>query len=447
MLNFEEKRYLPFSGRRFIISQYGEIFDCVGNRVQSLDDGENIKVSIEWIFGKKEYNVAMLVYFSFRTISLHVDLWDNLVPVFKDGNYKNLNLVNIFYRFKKYKLEVENVKGFYYIPLYTRYAINENGDIINVETNNLKSWHITKPVEKRNSTGGYYQTRVVNDFGNSTNLLRHRAMGLVFLKYPPDFENYVINHKNGIPGSDNFENLEWVTLAENNRHAIKYGLIQGKNKPILMWDLRKDVIKKFDSIKQCGEYLGYTERISFISSRLKYSPGKVFPDMLLFKYDDGSEWPKIDKEQISFCRLGKAQTIVARNVFTGDKIVFDGFARGESLLGINQNTIRKHAGENMDIPYMGYNFRYKDLAKEWPNHTERHLEIYRKFPINPSNGVIVKNIDTNDEYFFTSANEVCEKFSIRKGTLSFLMSNKKVFRKKYIFSWFNLRERLGPPIK
>lgn len=46
----------------------------------------------------------------------------------------------------------------------------------------------------------------------------HRLIGLTWIRRPPGKTQ--INHKNGIKTDNRIENLEWVTLQENNAHAI-----------------------------------------------------------------------------------------------------------------------------------------------------------------------------------------------------------------------------------
>lgn len=50
----------------------------------------------------------------------------------------------------------------------------------------------------------------------------HRLLGEYFVGNPNNRE--CINHKNGIKTDNSLENLEWCTLADNNRHAFKIGL-------------------------------------------------------------------------------------------------------------------------------------------------------------------------------------------------------------------------------
>ena len=50
----------------------------------------------------------------------------------------------------------------------------------------------------------------------------HRVVAQTFLKNTDS--SLVVNHKNGVKTDNRIENLEWTTVAENNRHAYKTGL-------------------------------------------------------------------------------------------------------------------------------------------------------------------------------------------------------------------------------
>lgn len=57
---------------------------------------------------------------------------------------------------------------------------------------------------------------------NGKNQLVHRLVAFAFV--PGYFEGAVVNHKDGVKANNFWRNLEWVTTAENNRHAFRLGL-------------------------------------------------------------------------------------------------------------------------------------------------------------------------------------------------------------------------------
>ena len=73
---------------------------------------------------------------------------------------------------------------------------------------------------------GYIATTLGN--GEQSYKYVHRLVAEAFIKNKHDKPQ--VNHINGVKGDNRAENLEWVTTAENIRHAIDTGLLKYKKK-------------------------------------------------------------------------------------------------------------------------------------------------------------------------------------------------------------------------
>lgn len=84
--------------------------------------------------------------------------------------------------------------------------------------------------------GWYLWLALRNTSCKRTHIATHRIIAKTYL-WTPDSKMQV-NHKNWIKTDNRPENLEWVSPAENTRHAWKTGLIK-KNKYHRIWQYTK----------------------------------------------------------------------------------------------------------------------------------------------------------------------------------------------------------------
>jgi len=133
---------------------------------------------------------------------------------------------------------------------------------------------------------------MTSDCNKTQNFLRHRILALAFLDYPYEFENMVVNHKNGIPGDDRLENLQWSTYSENIIHAYEHGL-RTDNQPIEIYDTINKRLYIYPSISSAARAFGMSDMT--VAKRAKTNGYKSFSGLQI-RYKSKEIWPKINTE-------------------------------------------------------------------------------------------------------------------------------------------------------
>lgn len=105
-----------------------------------------------------------------------------------------------------------------------------------------------KIIKPRPNNCGYLEVRL-SMFGMLTTKFVHILLAEIFIPNPENKKE--INHIDGNKLNNSIENLEWVTHAENIKHAYKLGLCKVENKQIPVVDICTG--KEFKSVKQAAE--------------------------------------------------------------------------------------------------------------------------------------------------------------------------------------------------
>ncbi len=432
------------TGTVYSVDEVGNVFIFDGDKLNTEKRSDGIYIHLDLGIGVKEYNVAILVLLAFNKIKLDHYLIENIEPLFIDNDNKNICPVNVLYRFKKHPLSVCGRPGYFYIPFFTNYGVSENGSVINIETGITLSEQVcnNNSVHK-NVTGGYRYVRIKSDTGHYKNLLVHRAVSFAFIKYESNVLRLDCNHIDGVPWNNHYKNLEWCTRRHNNLHAVSIGL-KKQSKAVLAKNILTGVETRYPSIMFCARALGY-QRTNDVIRRINYSNMFINEDMVAVKYDDGEPWPKFDLDKITI--VSAPREVKARNVFTGDLVVFNNQSECARLLGLKPETVRAHIENKRLIPINGWNFKDIDDESDWPAHTGRHLLSYKEYPTYPPDGVIVEDLKENTELYFTSTTKACEYMKIDKHTFFNHTRRSRLFNNRYNFKIFDLRKNLGHPME
>ena len=434
------EQFLPYCNDRYFLTKEGNILcnDQSFIEEEIIDDVKVVKLA--WLDGLVYYNLSSIICILKFKIQIPTKLWSQVEAIFEDKDPLNTHVDNVVaYRFKDGPIENIDFPGYFYIPYYTRYAVNYKGNLLSIETGKLNSWLPASGNKAKNITGGYLVGVARRDIGESRHISRHRAIGLTFIRYEKSPWKLVINHKDGIPGNDEWHNLEWITRAQNNQHAYDNNLLPNKTIKVLMKTLVDNKIYKFNSVADCARFIKRSH--SFVLVRLR-KPEVVYSDGIIIKGDDDTEWPAVPEKLKS---ISVKRSVVARNVHTGTYHVFSNLDDAGRFCKCTGTTVFNHCATEKIEAIKGYNFRFISKKTSWPNHSPRHLEIYSENPVS-SSGVIIYDEEGNVVKFYPSLQKAQVELGITMGTLIYYLKSKCSYNGK-IYKRYKLTENLGPAIE
>ena len=278
---------------------------------------------------------------------------DKIKVMFIDGDVSNTKINNMVYCFET-PVESKTRPGFYYIPYHSKYLLSKDGILYNINRNTEHKNTLWTPpaINKKNIIGGYLVTRLKPDRGVSRSIGLHRLLGLTFLKYPAGVAKLVINHKDGDASNNDIANLEFVTRAINNQHAIDTGLCPNSLTSVTVKNVVTKEIFTFDSIAACGRNLGIPANT--IRNRVS-KPLKVYADNCMYRVNTGISWDDITPPtESSFIQ----RKILAIDVAAGNTIIADSIMGMRRIVGVNETSIADSCKNLRDTPIRGYLFRY-----------------------------------------------------------------------------------------
>lgn len=365
---------------------------------------------------------------------------DKIVLIFADGNSNNWDVDNVDYYFKDGAIECPFYKDFFYVPGFSRYVINKEGDLCVVKTGRMKKWSITAARKHKNVTGGYFVSHAVCDINKKRKgTSRHRLLCLTF-KHPGCFVgNLTVNHKNGVPGFDDLDNLEFCTYAENTQHAYDSGLYKNKVVPVTLLNWKTGKEYHLSSIKSAASITGMSGDLFYL--RISNSNSIRYPDGWRIKRQN-DVWKKLDDR---YRITGREVEVICRNIFDNKTIIFPTISDAARELDISMGTILSQIDDELDIPVYGWNFRKLSTFEGWPVYTEKHLNIFKDRPRRPGDGIEVYDCDKNEMLFFTSPKKAGEYFNLSPITISKLARYELTREKRYKFKLFRIRENLYGP--
>lgn len=128
-----------------------------------------------------------------------------------------------------------NFKEFIGIDGFDRYFLYEDGRVESFVGNSPK--FLTPQYDK----DGYIIYTVYNKITKKSKKFKgHRLLAMAFIENPLNLE--IVNHKDGNKSNNELKNLEWVTNAENIKHAYDNGLTIPYNRCYEVFDNLKNKV-------------------------------------------------------------------------------------------------------------------------------------------------------------------------------------------------------------
>lgn len=206
-----------------------------------LDDVEihpTNELTIEMAGEQKTFHVDWL------KLLAHYEVDTNIIPYrvvyFEKCENRVIGLKCGYFMFYRRPVRVKD--EFYSIPGFTRFAISKDGRVLSLRTSRILSESI--------GPYGYPCVHLYDpDKGNWRSVNVHLLLARTFISNNNPSAKCFVNHKNGIKTDYSLSNLEWVTSAGNQNHAVESGL-RSDNVQCVVEDLKTGVTSVFRSMAE-----------------------------------------------------------------------------------------------------------------------------------------------------------------------------------------------------
>lgn len=249
-------------------------------------------------------------------------------------------------------------EGYFRIPGYTNYAINEMGVVINV--------NIGAPLKDKIDPNGYITNSIYDpDKKAFISARKHICLARTFIPNPKFKE--MVNHIDGIKSNNALTNLEWVTPKENSEHAAKLNLA-AMSIPCKLRDIYTNEVFDFYNISQAAAFLKYGSSLPYT---VKYINGKKVPLLLRKRYELKIE-PEFNEPwyytEATGVKLDSKGPFEIRNTKSGEIKVFDSLEAISGFLNVKVGRVYTANLTNGKRELNGWQIRPQPLKPtKWPD--------------------------------------------------------------------------------
>lgn len=301
---------------------------------------------------------------------------------------------------KKPILPLPGSKNIAIIPGLYNYAISNRGHVTYLKERRFIQGHISRNYEKINI--------ISPNTGNYIPLSIHRLVAFTWVKNSCVRTKTVVNHIDGNKLNNHFRNLEWVTILENNIHAINTGLCPYTHK-VRVFDVQLQTEHFFYSLEQARKFMGFKYPLNV--SKLSTVNGVLKKRFEVRLEDDQTPWKFLGKSLEIKSTSSKRVLVQAKNFTSGETLEVLGIRKLSRLINVEISIIKRYLNDKRNIIYKDWMFRLA-TNEPWPEPDEKRRELKIKL-FNPK---------TSEELQFESV----------KSTLNFLGTNNHKTLLKYV---------------
>jgi hypothetical protein len=303
-------------------------------------------------------------------------------------------------------------RGYYEIPGFENYCINEDGHVLNKMTGSEAS---------RADFGSgyvYYTLRIAE--GKNTLCGRYRLLMLTFRNEGKDYTGLVVNHINGIKDDDRLENLEWTTYQGNTEHAGAMGLTS-KCLPISVRCSLTGEITTFPSFTKCGKAYGLSK--DAIIYRAKTKGRRVFPEMKQYRVSTITEdWYVPEDLNAALKANGTLKEIQVRNPLTKEVTIYASILDATKSLGLCETHISEWKAQGHQLITSAFiQFKLTADGEPWREFDDPYLEYER---CTSGRVVVVYSHLQCREEIFLNAVDAGRAMGVLKTTLNWRLKKK-----------------------
>lgn len=297
----ELRSYVDENGVTYVTSDIGEWFD--------------------------DFKLAVLLAIVHRNCALPIRTLKQLDVIYKDGNPGNHGLYNTVWKCPQGELNHPDFPDFCYVPGYSRYLINREGELLSPIKGELLSPYV--------DGNGYLMYGVQPDVGKRTVVGMHRLKSLAWKDYPANVDRLDVNHLDTDKANNDLDNLEWATRSRNNFHAHENGL--SNSEPLMVRNVVTDEITTYYSMSDAARHLGLDPDTLFLRVR-SGKDGRVYDGQQYKLKSDKTPWLRMASPD-DYPKAVIRKPVLVTNVELGKSLRLESVTKAAQYIDVNPGTL------------------------------------------------------------------------------------------------------------